>query len=77
MGRKVKVKDSGSKKQQLQSEYRKAVAERRRLANYLKAARGILSKAERNLLLEFAEIAEQKCQRLRRAIRQHSARHAA
>jgi hypothetical protein len=47
------------------------------LANYLKAANGILSKAERELLSEFAEIAERKCQRLRRAIHQHSARNAA
>jgi hypothetical protein len=77
MARKVKVKDSRSRKQQLQSDYRKAVAERRMLANYLKAANGILSKAERELLSEFAEIAERKCQRLRRAIHQHSARNAA
>jgi len=72
-----KVKASHAKKQRLLSEYKKAVAERRRLVNYLKAASRILSKLERELLLEFAEIAERKCDRLRRAIRQHSARDAA
>ena len=77
MARKVKAKDSRSKKQRLLNQYAKAAAERRRLLNYLKAAAGILSKPERELLLEFAEIAKRKCDRLRRAIRQHSARHAA
>jgi hypothetical protein len=77
MARKVKVRASRSKKQQLQSEYRNAVAERRRLVNYLKAASSILSKPEQELLLEFAEISKRKCDRLRKAIRQHSASHAA
>jgi hypothetical protein len=77
MARKVKVKASRSKKQQLQSEYRSAIAERLRLVNYLKDASKILSKPERELLLEFTQIARRKCDRLRRAIRQHSARHAA
>lgn len=77
MARKVKVKGSRAKKQRLLGEYKKAAAERRMLANYLKAASKILSKPERELLLEFVQIAKRKCDRLRRAIRQHSARHAA
>ena len=58
-------------------EHKKAVAERLRLISYLKAAHGILSKAERELLSEFAQIAKRKCDRLRRAIHQHSSEHAA
>jgi hypothetical protein len=77
MARKVKVKVSRTKKQRLLNEYKKAVDERRRLVNYLKAASSILSRPEHELLLEFAQIARRKCDRLRRAIRQHSARHAA
>jgi hypothetical protein len=77
MARKVKVKVSRTKMQRLQNEYKKALIERRRLVNYLKAATGILSEPERQLLLEFAQIARRKCDRLRRAIRQHGARHAA
>jgi hypothetical protein len=77
MASKVKVKDSRSKKQKLMREYRKAAAEHRRLTKYLEADGSILSKAERNLLLEFADLARQKCERLRRAIRQHAARDAA
>jgi hypothetical protein len=77
MASKVKVKDSRSKKQKLMSEYRKAAAEHRRLTKYLKATAGLVSKAERSLLLDFAELARQKCERLRRAIRQHTARDAA
>jgi hypothetical protein len=77
MARKVKVRVSRTKKQRLLNEYKKAVAERRMLVNYLNGTTGILSKAERELLLEFTQIARRKCDRLRRAIRQHSARHAA
>ena len=77
MARKVKVKVSRTKKHRLLNAYKKAVAERRRLVNYLKAASSFLSKPEQELLLEFAGIARRKCDRLRRAIRQHSARHAA
>jgi hypothetical protein len=77
MARKVKVQISQIKKQRLLSEYKKAVAERRRLVDYLKAASRILSKPEQDLLLEFAQIAKRKCDRLRRAIRQQSAQDAA
>jgi hypothetical protein len=77
MARKVKVKVSRTEKQRLLSEYKKAVDERRRLVNYLKAASSILSRPEQELLLEFVQIARRKCDRLRRAVRQHSARHAA
>jgi hypothetical protein len=77
MAQKVKVKASRSRKQQLLNEHRRAAAERRTLAKYLKAAGGMLSKAERELLSEFVELAKQKCDRLRRAIRQRSASHAA
>jgi hypothetical protein len=77
MARKVKVKVSRIKKQRLLSEYKKAAAERSKLVNYLKAATGILSEPERKLLLEFAQIARRKCDRLRRAIRQQSAQDAA
>jgi hypothetical protein len=77
MASKVKVRVSRTKKQRLLNEYKKAVAERRTLVNYLKAATGILSKAERELLLEFAQIARRKSDRLRRAIRQQSAQDAA
>ena len=66
-----------SKKQRLMSEYRRALAERRRLVNYLKAATGVLSTAEEALLREFAKLAKRKCDRLRRAIHQHSTEHAA
>jgi hypothetical protein len=77
MARKVKVKAARSKKQRLVSQYRKASAERRRLVNYLKAADGVLSGAEKALLREFAQLAKQKRDRLRRAIEQQSATHAA
>ena len=77
MGRKVKAKASRSKKQRLLSEHRRAAAERRKLTNYLKAANGILSSADRGLLLDFAQIARRKCDRLRRAIHQDSSKHAA
>ena len=64
-------------RQRLLREYKKAVAQRQVLANYLKAATGILPKADQDLLSEFAQLAKQKCDRLRKAIRQHSATHAA
>ena len=44
-----------------------AVAEYRRIVNYRKSAAQILSKAEREMLLEFEQIAKGKCDRLRRA----------
>lgn len=47
-------------------DYWTAVAEHHRIVNYRKPATGILSGAERQLLLEFEQIAESKCQRLRR-----------
>jgi hypothetical protein len=77
MARKVKVKVSRTKRQRLLSDYKKALAERRSLVNYLKAATGVLSEPERELLMEFALIARRKCDRLRRAIRQQSAQDAA
>jgi hypothetical protein len=75
MARKSKV-TLRAKKQRLQSEYRKALAERRRLISYLSAAEGILSKPEMALLADFAEIAKQKCDRLKRALHRVT-RHAA
>jgi hypothetical protein len=77
MARKIRAKPSRTRKQRLQAEYRKAAAEMRRLKRYLDAATGVLSKPELQLLLEFAEIAQRKCDRLRRAIHNASASHAA
>ena len=77
MARKGKVKASRSKKLRLLSEYKEAVAERRRLVTYLKAAKGILSTGELELLSDFAQIAKRKCDRLRRAMQRHSSEHAA
>jgi hypothetical protein len=77
MARKVKVNPSRSKRQRLLTEYKKAVAERQALASYLKAATGILPNADQELLSQFAQLAKRKCDRLRRAIRQHSGKHAA
>ena len=57
-----------SKKPRLLKDYRSALLEYRRLANYLRGATGALSKAEFDLLVEFAEISKRKCQRLRRAL---------
>ena len=74
---KVKVKASRSKKERLIKEYKKAVAERRMLLTYLKAATGVLTTPERELLLEFAQIARRKCDRLRREIQQNYGKHAA
>lgn len=59
------------------SDHKRAVAERRVLTNYLKASDGLLASPERELLAEFLEIAKRKCDRLRRAIRQRSTKHAA
>jgi hypothetical protein len=56
-------------------EYKDAVAERRLLANYLKAATKVLPKAECELLSEFVQISKRKCQRLRRAVDQKSGKH--
>ena len=72
-----KMKASRSKKQRLLNDYKKALAERRRLMNYLKAGTGILSKAEQGLLMQFLQLAKKKCDRLRRAVDQYSSRHAA
>jgi hypothetical protein len=77
MARKVKAKSSLTKKRRLQRDYRRAVAERLRIAAYLKGAKEILSKAEQDLLLEFLQLAKRKCDRLRRAIQHQSDRHAA
>jgi len=76
-GEESKSKSLAHKEARLLSEYKKAAAERSKLVNYLKAATGILSEPERKLLLEFAQIARRKCDRLRRAIRQQSAQDAA
>ena len=56
-------------------EYKDAVAERRLLANYLKAAVQVLPKAECELLSEFVQISKRKCQRLRKALDQKSGKH--
>jgi hypothetical protein len=77
MARKVRVTVSRSKKRRLLTEYKEAVAERRRLVTYLKAAKGILSKGELELLSDFAQIAKRKCDRLRRAMQRHTSKHAA
>ena len=77
MARKVSARSSRAAKQRLQNEYKRAVAERRRLVSYLKAATGILTKDEMDLLSEFAQIAKRKCDRLRKAVQQRSTRHAA
>ena len=53
-------------------EYWTAVAEYVRIVSYRKSATGILSKAERDLLLEFERIAKSKCERLRRAVKPYS-----
>ena len=53
-------------------EYKDAMAEYRRLANYFKAATKILSKPEHELLSEFVQISKKKCQRLRRALDRQS-----
>ena len=53
----------------LTAAYKKAHAEYTVLLRYLRIALGVLPKAECQLLLEFAEIAKQKCQRMRRAVR--------
>jgi hypothetical protein len=51
-------------------DYWTAVAEHNRIVNYRKASARILSQAERELLLEFEQIAKGKCERLRRALDQ-------
>jgi hypothetical protein len=56
-------------------EYKDAVAERRLLAEYLKAAIQVLPKAECDLLSEFVQISDRKCQRLRKALDQKSGKH--
>jgi len=59
-----KKRSSRTAKQCLQKEYRAAVAEYHRITNYLKAATGILSKPQRELLKEFAQLAKRKQERL-------------
>jgi hypothetical protein len=48
---------------------KRANAEHKVLVRYLQAAVGVLPKAECQLLLDFAEIAKGKSERLRRALR--------
>lgn len=43
-------------------------ADYHRIARYLKAATGTLTKSERSLLSEFAEIAKRKYERLRKRV---------
>jgi hypothetical protein len=62
-----------TKKQRLQKEYRAASAEYHRITRYLNVATGVLTKGERSLLLEFAEIAKRKYERLRRRVVKHAA----
>jgi hypothetical protein len=64
-----------SKKPRALKGYKNAIAEYRRLVNYLKAAIGVLPKAECELLCEFAEISKKKCERLRRALERQSGKH--
>jgi hypothetical protein len=59
---------TSSKKSRLVRDYKKCVAEYRRVVKYLTAAVEALSKAECELLLEFAEIAKARCERSRRAL---------
>src|ERR1700736_4347831 len=66
----------GTKKRRLQKEYWEAVAEYHRINKYLKAATGVLSKPDRELLLEFAALAKSKYERLRRAMNRRSAKDA-
>jgi hypothetical protein len=63
-----KARSSRTAKQRLQKEYRAAVAEYHLIANYLKAATGILSNHERQLLKEFLQLAKRKQERLLKAI---------
>jgi len=54
-------------------QYGAAVSEYHRITRYLNAATGILTRGESSLLLEFAEIAKRKYERLRRRITKHAA----
>jgi hypothetical protein len=63
-----KARSSRTGKQRLQKEYRAAVAEYHRITNCLKAATGILSYHERELLKEFLQLAKRKQERLLKAI---------
>jgi len=56
-------------------EYKDAVTEHRLLAKYLEAAIQALPKAECELLSEFVQISQRKCQRLRKALDQKSGKH--
>jgi len=64
---------SRTQKQRLQKECRAASAEYHRITGYLVGATGILTKAERSLLSEFAEVAKRKYERLRRRVVKHAA----
>ncbi|HTS48084.1 MAG TPA: hypothetical protein VMH05_09070 [Bryobacteraceae bacterium] len=64
---------SRTKKQRLQKEYRAASAQYHRITRYLRVASDVLTKAERSLLLEFAEVAKRKYERLRRRVVKHAA----
>ena len=66
-----------AKKEHALREYRKAMAEHRHLVNYLEAAIKVLSKPECDLLWEFAEISNGKCERLRRTLERRKHRSAA
>jgi len=62
-----------TEKQRLRRQYRKAAAEYHLLRRYLNAARGILTGPERSLLLNYAELAKRKYERLRRRVLKHAA----
>ena len=68
-----KAKTSHPRKQRLEKEYWAAVAEYHRITKYLKATTGVLSKANRELLMEFAELAKLKYHQLRWAMNRRSA----
>ena len=69
----IRVVASRTQKQGPQKEYRAASAEYHRITRYLKVAAGILTKGERSLLSEFAEVAKRKYERLRKRVVNHAA----
>ena len=60
---------SSARRSRVASAYKIAQSEHQALLRYLRTAVGILPKAECQLLLEFADIAKRKCERLRRTLR--------
>jgi len=64
-----------SKKSLAQREYRKALTEHRRLVDYLQAAITRLPQPECELLWEFAQISEKRCERLKRATERETRKH--